>query len=183
MLGNVPVLKRNSDDLIPPQGNVVEVGRTRIIGGIRPQNYDAAYRPDGPKIVFDSKILNDKDSIKKNWQNMVNDLAAEAGPNCSRRFPYCLVSFVVALPEPAVMPGQRRDIVRTLERLGSKDELDQHHLAEAISLVLWDPATGAIDSSIPAAGSNLRIETMHDRIYLHYVDRRKNLPPHDISLP
>lgn len=180
MLGGISVLRRNSDDLIPPQGNIVEVGRTRIVGGIRPQNYDAAYRPDGPRIVFDSKTLNDKDSIKKNWQNMVNDLATEAA-TVHTRFPYCIVSFIVALPEPAVMPSQRRDIVRTLERLGSrKDELDQHHLAEAISLVLWDPATGKIDPSIPDVGSNLRLDTMHDRIYPHYVDRYKNLPPHDI---
>ncbi len=53
------------------------MGTTRIIGGIRPQNYDAAYRPDGPRVVFDSKTLNDQESIGKNWQNMVNDLPSE----------------------------------------------------------------------------------------------------------
>ena len=158
----------------------MEVGTTRIVGGIRPQNYDAAYRPDGPRIVFDSKTLNDAKSIQKNWQNMVNDLATEAA-TIHTRFPYCIVAFIVALPEPAVKAPQRRSIVRTLERLGSrKDELDQNHLAEAISLVLWDPNSGHIDADTPDPASNLRIESMHDRIYPHYMDRYKNLPPHDL---
>jgi len=180
MLGGVPVVERDSDDLIPPQPNVMEVGKTRIVGGIRPQNYDAAYRPDGPRIVFDSKTLNDAKSVRKNWQNMVNDLATEAA-TVHIRFPYCIVAFIVALPAPAVLAPQRRDIVRTLERLGNrKDELDQSHLAEAIALALWDPATGQVDPDVPGVGSNLRLDTMHERLYPHYVDRYKNLPPHDI---
>lgn len=180
MLGDIEVLKRDSNDLIPPKPNVMEVGKTRIVGGIRPQNYDAAYRPDGPRIVFDSKTLNDVKSVRKNWQNMVNDLATEAA-TVHTRFPYCIVAFIVALPAPAVPAAQRRDIVRTLERLGSrKDELDQNHLAEAIALALWDPVTGLIDPNVPGAGSNLRLDTMHERLYPHYVDRYKNLPPHDV---
>ena len=78
MLGNIPVVEPNGRSLIPPQVDCVEVGTTRIVGGIRPQNFDAAYRPDGPRIVFDSKTLNDAKSIGKNWQNMVNDPATEA---------------------------------------------------------------------------------------------------------
>lgn len=180
MLGGVEIVERDSDDLIPPKPNVMEVGKTRIVGGIRPQNYDAAYRPDGPRIVFDSKTLNDAKSVSKNWQNMVNDLATEAA-TVHTRFPYCIVAFIVALPAPAVLAPQRRDIVRTLERLGNrKDELDQSHLAEAIALVLWDPATGNLDPNVPGVGSNLRLDTMHDRVYPHYVDRYKNLPPHDV---
>jgi hypothetical protein len=180
MLGGIEVLERDSNDLIPPKPNVMEVGKTRIVGGIRPQNYDAAYRPDGPRIVFDSKTLNDLESVRKNWQNMVNDLATEAA-TVHTRFPYCIVAFIVALPAPAVPAAQRRDIVRTLERLGSrKDELDQNHLAEAIALALWDPVTGEIDANVPEADSNLRLDTMHQRVYPHYLDRYKNLPPHDV---
>ena len=180
MLGNIDLLTVNNENLIPPQADCVEVGKTRIVGGIRPQNYDCAYRPDGPRIVFDSKTLNDTSSVRKNWQNMVNDLATEAA-TVHTRFPYCIVAFIVAIPAPACLAPQRRDLVRTLERLGSrKDELDQNHLAEAISLVLWDPATGQLDPAVPGVGSNLRLDTMHDRVYPHYVDRYKNLPPHDV---
>jgi hypothetical protein len=47
MLGDIPVECPNSNALIPPIPDCVEVGPVRIIGGIRPQNFDAAYRPDG----------------------------------------------------------------------------------------------------------------------------------------
>ena len=87
MLGNIPVVKPNANALTPSQPDCVEVGTTRVIGGIRPQNYDAAYRPDGPRVVFDSKTLNDMGSIRKNWQNMINDLASEAA-TVHIRFPF-----------------------------------------------------------------------------------------------
>lgn len=65
MLGGIPVPNVSSPSLVPPEKNCVEVGEARIIGGIRPQNFDAAYRPDGPRVVYDSKTLNDKSSVRK----------------------------------------------------------------------------------------------------------------------
>jgi hypothetical protein len=178
MLSNT-VVKPIDNALLPPAADVVEVGKTRIVGGIRPQNYDAAYRPDGPRVVYDSKTLNDASSIRKNWQNMINDLATEAS-TVHTRFPYCIVCFVVALPRPALQFAQEQALIRTLERLGSReDELDQHHLAEAISLVIWNPDDGSIDQMSPPAESGLRIETMHERIFSAYTDRYRNLPPHE----
>jgi hypothetical protein len=175
MLGGVPVVDPKNNSLLPPQEDCVEVGKTRVVGGIRPQNFDVAYRPDGPRVVYDSKTLNDRGSIGRNWQNMINDLAAEAS-TVHTRFPYCLVLFIVVLPRPALMPSQERDITRTLERLGSrKDELDQPHLAEGISLVIWDPKSGKTESNVP---DSLRLGKMNERIYEHYIDRYKNLPPH-----
>ena len=181
MLGDIEVVDPVVNSLLPPpeHPNAVERGSTRIVGGIRPQNYDAAYRPDGPRVVYDSKTLNDRKSIGKNWQNMVNDLATEAS-TVHTRFPYCIVVFIVILPKPALQDAQARALVRTLERLGSRDdELDQHHLAEAIGMVVWDPETGEIDQSIPPPGSVLRIEDLPGRIYPAYLDRYKNLPPHE----
>jgi len=110
---------------------------------------------------------------------MVNDLATEAS-TVHTRFPYCIVAFVVILPRPALQAAQERALIRTLERLGSRgDELDQNHLAEAISLCVWDPDSGTIDPNSPPKDSILRIETMPDRIYPAYLDRYKNLPPHE----
>ena len=175
MLGNIPVERPNANALTPPRPDCVEVGTTRVIGGIRPQNYDAAYRPDGPRVVFDSKTLNDQSSIRKNWQNMINDLASEAA-TVHTRFPYCIVVFIVVLPAPAVPDRQRRAIASTLERLGSrKDELDQHHLAEAIALVLWNPHDGTIT---PMADSNIHLDSLHRKVQAAYVDRYQHLPPH-----
>jgi hypothetical protein len=167
MLGGIPVVRPDNDALLPPQPDCVEVGKTRIVGGIRAQNFDAAYRPDGPRIVYDSKTLNDAKSIQKNWQNMVNDLVTEAS-TVHTRFPYCIVAFIVLFPRPALAPNQQRNLIRTLERLGSrKDELDQTHLAEAIAMVIWDPVTGGMDPDVPAAGSVLRLDTIEERIYPH----------------
>jgi hypothetical protein len=177
MLGNV-VARPLDNSLLPPDKDVVEVGKTRIVGGIRPQNYDAAYRPDGPRVVYDSKTLNDAESIRKNWQNMINDLATEAS-TVHTRFPYCIVCFIVALPRPALLLPQEQALIRTLDRLGSREnELDQHHLAEAISLVIWNP-DGTIDQHSPPENSRLRLETMNERIYRAYLDRYRNLPPHE----
>jgi len=180
MLGKVDVRKPEHNSLLPPHKDCVEVGEVRIVGGIRPQNYDAAYRPDGPRLVYDSKTLNDKKSIAKNWQNMINDLATEAS-TVHTRFPYCLVCFIIALPRPALLKPQEQALIRTLERLGSRDdELDQPHLAEAVSLVIWDPDTGTIDADWPPPDSILRIEKMAERIAPRYLDRYKNLPPHEV---
>lgn len=182
MLGNIPILPpKSATSLLPPKPDCIEMGNTRVIGGIRPQNFDLAYRPDGLRIAFDSKSLNDFNSIKKNWQNMINDLATEA-TTVHTRFPYAIIAFFVAIPKPALQKSQEYDIVRTLERLGTrKDVLGQNHLAEAISLIIWDPYTGKVDGSVPQSDSNLRIEKFSEILYPLYLERYKGLPPHDKS--
>src|SRR5579864_2126993 len=53
MLGGIKVVTPSSVDLSASEPDCVEVGPVRIVGGIRPQNFDAAYRPDGPRVVYD----------------------------------------------------------------------------------------------------------------------------------
>ena len=177
-LGNIPVVKPNAYSLLPAKADCVEVGAVRVIGGVRPQNYDVAYRPDGPRVVFDSKTLNEEKSIGKNWQNMINDLATEA-TTIHTRFPYAVVAFIVVVPRPALGTKQEFDMIRTLERLGTRrDVLDQAHLAEAISFVVWEPKTGEINLNVPNPNSILRIEKFSDTLFPHYLNRYKGLPPH-----
>lgn len=177
-LGDIPVVAPAGDSLLPPRPDCVEVGATRIVGGIRPQNYDAAYRPDGPRVVLDSKSLNDRKSIGKNWQNMINDVATEAA-TIHTRFPYAVVAFMIVLPKPVLEPKQRADIITTLERLGTREHvLDQHHLAEAIALVVWDPETGLIDDMIPGVDSSIGLKSFSEKIARYYTERYKGLPPH-----
>lgn len=179
MLGNVEVIMPTGNALLPSKPDIVEVGPVRIVGGVRPQNFDAAYRPDGPRIVFDSKTLNEEKSIGKNWQNMINDLGTEA-TTVHTRFPYSLVVFFVVLPKPALNLKQEKDLIRTLERLSTRRSvLDQHHLAEAISMVVWNPETGTINDSVPPVASHLRIENIPKIVEEIYLDRYKGLPPHD----
>jgi len=94
MLGKIPVVVPSAQALLPSDNDVVEVGPFRVIGGIRPQNYDVGYRPDGVRFAFDSKTLNDAKSVGKNFQNMVNDLGTEA-TTIHSRFPFAVVGFMV----------------------------------------------------------------------------------------
>jgi hypothetical protein len=179
MLGGIPIdMAPNSNALVPSQADCVEVGPVRIVGGVRPQNFDVGYRPDGVRFAFDSKTLNDKSSIGKNWQNMINDLATEA-TTVHSRFPYAVVGFMVIYPEPAVTTTQLTATIGTLERLGGRQLVDEpEHRAEALSLVIWDPTTGAISPSVPDPASPLRIERFSEDVERNYVARYKGLPPH-----
>lgn len=58
MLGVKVEKPLNNLALLTPKPNCVEVGPTRVIGGIRPQNFDVAYRPDGVRFAHDSKTPN-----------------------------------------------------------------------------------------------------------------------------
>lgn len=178
MLGGIDIENPRATSLIPAKPDCVEVGTVRVIGGVRPQNFDAGYRPDGPRVVFDSKTLNDKDSIRKNWQNMVNDLGTEA-TTIHTRFPYAIVAFIVMLPKPALDPKQSHDIIRTLERLSTRRSvIDLPHLAESISLIVWDPETGMICDETPGDESSLSYKKIPSVIETVYNDRYKGLPPH-----
>nr|NLI50469.1 hypothetical protein [Propionibacterium sp.] len=180
MLGNIPIDLPTSAQLLPTRPDAVEVGPVRIVGGVRPQNFDVGYRPDGVRIAFDSKTLNDDASVGKNWQNMINDLATEA-TTVHSRFPAAVVGFLVCIPVPCLIHNASRAsaMIGTLTRLGGRVLVDEPaHRAEALSLVLWDPSTGEIDPTLPPADSPLRIERFHEDLYAAYHSRYQGLPPH-----
>ncbi|MCY7356406.1 MAG: hypothetical protein LH609_02870 [Rudanella sp.] len=178
MLGGIPIVKPNRNALTPSQADCVEVGPVRVIGGVRPQNFDVGYRPDGIRFAFDSKSLNDKDSVGKNWQNMINDLATEA-TTVHSRFPQAVVAFMVIIPEPCIEEPRLSAIIQTLERLSKRVRPEEAaHRAEAIALAIWNPVTGEINPAIPNVQSPLRIETFSEQIQAAYVSRYKGLPPH-----
>jgi hypothetical protein len=178
LLGGIPVVTPNARALVPPQSDCVELGPVRVIGGVRPQNFDVGYRPDGVRFAFDSKTLNDRESIGKNWQNMVNDLATEA-TTVHSRFPHAVVAFMVVCPLPCFSPARQRALVETLERLARRTSVDgPPYMAESIALVVWDPETGTISSDVPDESSPLRIEKFSEQVEAMYVVRYKGLPPH-----
>jgi hypothetical protein len=179
MLGNIPVVPPvNADALVAPEADCVEVGPTRIIGGIRAQNFDVCYRPDGIRFTFDSKTLNDTKSVQKNYQNMINDLATEA-TTVHTRFPYAIVGFMVVIPNPCLAEPQRSVLTRTLDLLGRRVNVTNlFHLAEAISLVVWSPETGSIRADVPPHDSRLRIEKFSAFVQAAYLARYEGFPPH-----
>ncbi len=180
MLGNIKIDPApNSNSLLPAYPDCVEVGPVRIVGGVRPQNFDVGYRPDGVRFAFDSKTLNDKKSVGKNWQNMINDLATEA-TTVHSRFPHAVVAFMVVIPSPCIANPQLSAVIETLERLSRRFLVeDPSYMAEAISFILWEPATGTIDPTIPDGNSPLRIEKFSEFVERAYVNRYKGLPPHN----
>lgn len=177
MLGGVPIVKPTRNALIPSLPDCVEVGPVRVIGGVRPQDFDVGYRPDGVRFAFDSKTLNE--AIGKNWGNMVNDLATEA-TTVHSRFPHALVAFMVVFPNPSIIEPQRSAIIGTLERLARRVGVeDPVYMAEVVSFVLWNPEDGTIDTSSPNPSSPLRIERFSERVEDIYRSRYKGLPPHN----
>lgn len=179
LLGGLPIETPSSKSLQASGADVVEVGPVRLIGGIRPQNYDVGYRPDGARFAFDSKTLNDTRSVGKNFQNMVNDLGTEA-TTVHTRFPHCVVGFMVVIPEPCFKGDLRMRFTGMLDRLvGRLSAIDEPHKAEALSLVLWNPEDGTIDPNWPVPGSFLRIENFSTHVQLRYRERYDGLPPHD----
>lgn len=179
MLGDIPLVAPSANQLQPVHPDCVEVGPVRVVGGVRPQNFDVGYRPDGVRIAFDSKTLNDHDSVGKNWQNMINDLATEA-TTVHSRFPTAIVAFIVAIPSPCLPAGARSNaIIGTLTRLGGRVLVDEPaHRAEAISLVSWDPHNGQVDPDVPEPASALRIERFSELVGARYHERFQGLPPH-----
>lgn len=181
MLGNLPALSpANRNKLLPPMDDCVEIGDTRLVGGIRTQNYDIMYRPDGVRIAYDSKTLNDQSSMGKNWHNMINDLASEA-TTVHTRFPYALALFLVLIPKDIFTGRQTGEIIRTLERLNGRESIrEEDYKAESIALAIWiwNPHTGEVDGFLPNPESSLRIEKYAKRIEKMYSDRYAGLPPH-----
>lgn len=179
MLGGVPIEPASSVSLLPPGPDCVELGPCRVIGGIRPQNFDVGYRPDGVRFVFDSKTLNDSKSVGKNYQNMINDLATEAATVHSR-FPHALVTFMVIIPKPCLVEPQQSALTGIIERLTGRTAVDAPaHLAEAIALVIWEPNNGRIDPSLPERiNQRLRFENFSQQVQSIYWDRYNRLPPH-----
>lgn len=182
MLGGIPVKKasaKKATQLYPPMPDCVETAPVTVVGGIRKQNYDVVYRPDGVRFAFDSKTLNDAKSVGKNWQNMVNDLATEAA-TIHTRFPMAVVAFLVLIPEPAV-GGALDALTWRLDGLGARaDEHAPAHVAEAMCFAVWDPSSGAVSATTPdpATHPDLRIENFSKQIEEAYRLRYAGSPPH-----
>ncbi len=179
MLGRLPVEKPiSAKALLPPMPDCVEVGPTRVIGGIRPQNFDVAYRPDGVRFAYDSKTLNSRKSVGKNYQNMLNDLGTEAA-TVHTRFPSALVAFILAVPEPC-LSTHRFNLTSALTRLsGRKSSNGDVHKAEIIALVAWHPEDGSVDAGWPPQDSRLRVEKFSEQVVECYLERYAGMPPHN----
>lgn len=171
MLGGIPVVQQEPARMKEPTDDCVEIGAVSISGGITPQTFDVGYRPDGVRFAFDSKTLNDRDSVRKNWQNMITDLLAEA-TNVHSQYKSAIMAFMVIIPSPCFIEPQRSGILRRLERLAGRARVeDPDYMAEAISLVIWNPKDGQIEGDVPARESPLRLERFAQQVEAIYTSR------------
>jgi len=70
-------------------------------------------------------------------------------------------------------------MIETLERLARRQKVeDSDYMAEAISLIVWNPRDGSIHPDVPASSSPLRVERFSLQVETAYVSRYKGLPPH-----
>jgi hypothetical protein len=89
---------------------------------------------------------------------------------------------MVIIPTPCLVEPQRAAIVETLERLARRMDVEQpDYMAEAISLILWNPDDGSINAGVPPPISPLRIERFSTYVEAAYVSRYKGLPPHAVA--
>ena len=73
-------------------------------------------------------------------------------------------------------------MIETLERLARRSSVeDPSYMAEAISLVLWNPDDGRVETNVPSTASPLRIEKFPAQIEAAYINRYKGLPPHAVA--
>ena len=76
---------------------------------------------------------------------------------------------------PAARKSTVHLIQRAIERLvragGRRSEAESSHLLEGIAVLVYDPATAAIDSNLPAAGSGLRWDEFVDALANSYKAR------------
>ncbi len=111
-------------------------------------------------------------------RRIFDDLATEA-TTVHSRFPHALVAFMVVFPAPCISAAHQRATIETLERLARRTSVDgAPYMAEAISLVVWNPSDGSLDAGIPPVSSPLRIEQFSTQVESVYVSRYKGLPPH-----
>jgi hypothetical protein len=182
MLGGIPVLPASGSvfkpSLYPPAADCVEIGEIPIVGGVRKQNFDVVYRPDGARIALDSKSLNSASSWTKNWQNQINDLATEA-TTLHSRYPDAVAAFLISVPSGALTAPQLDRFAGALLRISGRVEPDQRpYLAEAMCLAVWNTATGVIAPPLAGSAAALHVGNFHVTIERLYSERFGLSLPH-----
>lgn len=89
---------------------------------------------------------------------------------------------MVIISSPCLVEPQRAAIIETLERLARRNGVeDPDYMAEAISLVVWNPDDGSVEVDVPPPTSPLRMEKFSGYIEAAYISRYKGLPPHAVA--
>ncbi|MBI4216247.1 MAG: hypothetical protein HY687_02470 [Chloroflexi bacterium] len=111
-----------------------------FLGAVRVQEVDVwLTNPEaGLVLAVDPKHFQSSDSLKKNWQNGLNDLIAFA-TNIHERFPLCAVGGIISFPEWATSPQSLKQMHSICARAIPRTRaLNAYGKFEGFALAIYD---------------------------------------------
>ena len=145
----------------------------RYTGGWRNVKVDVhiGTRELGLVLAIDPKHLRSRESIRKNWKNMLNDLVAFSA-NFHSRFPLCVVGGVLGFEKTQATQEMLSEIYSILSRVAiRKQASDQHDLMEAFGLAVYECDPPRLSPSIPPPRNPLRCKHAFDRMVELLIQR------------
>lgn len=156
------------------------VGERTVAGGLRSMQADVSelHHLDGLRLAVELKPV--MLAVGRAIWNRFGDLRMFA-VNLHLKFPFAVVGGVLAIPTYEVheQTGVKRSTVNLIERAiarlaragGRVTEGDAAHLLEGVGVVVYDPDTGLVDSSLPPPGSGLRWDEFVNGLATAYAAR------------
>ena len=145
----------------------------RYRGGWRSVKVDVhiGTRELGLILAVDPKHLRSRQSIRKNWKNMLNDLVAFSA-NFHSRFPMCVVGGVLGF-EKSQATQEMLDVIYSIFNHVAirKQASDQHDLLEAFGLAIYECNPPRLSPNTPPPRHPLRCEQAFDRIVELLIQR------------
>jgi hypothetical protein len=143
----------------------------RYTGGWRSCSVDVHINTKelGLILAVDPKHLQSKESINKNWKNMLNDLVAFAG-NIHSRFPMCVVGGVVGFEKSQTDAGMLDDMFSIVSKVAVRNApTDQYALLEGFTIVVYDCNPRRLSPDIPPPTGNNSLFRASN-VFNHMVD-------------
>lgn len=173
------VLLTDLSKFIPNLATRGHAGERKVAGALRVENADVSetHELDGLRLAIEIKPINL--AVGRAIWNRFGDIRSFA-VNMHLKFPFAVVGGVLVIPTYEVKRNAERRstthlIERAIERLrragGRQNEAGAAHLLEAIAVVVYDPDTATLNTSMPPAGSGLRWDEFISQLAAAYQTR------------
>ncbi len=158
----------------------LHVGERTVAGGLRSMQADVSelHQLDGLRLAVELKPV--MLAVGRAIWNRFGDLRMFS-VNLHLKFPFAVVGGVLAIPTYEVheVTGAKKSTVNLIERAiarlaragGRVTEGDAPHLLEGVGVVVYDPDSGLLDSSLPPEGSGLRWDEFVEGLATAYAAR------------
>lgn len=164
---------------LPSMGPDAVAGEREVAGALRSARVDVSetHRLDGLRLAIELKPVNL--SVGKAIWNRFGDIRMTA-VNLHLKFPFAVVGGILAVPvyeetAPGVRRTTRHLIERAVARLeragGRRTEADAPHLLEAVGVLVYDPDTALIETTLPPQDSPLTWDHFIDLMATAYLAR------------